>query len=104
MLTKEKLRPNRLKDLMINDNGFAFDPRTGNTYNLSSTGMDVVGWLKQGCDAAAIVERLAEKYDVAGQAAGSDVQSFLSALRKYGLIDAGSIGDSRSIARQSFAR
>lgn len=72
---------------MINDNGFAFDPRSGITYNLSPTGVDVVAWLKQGCDADAIVGRLADKYDVAGNTARDDLQSFLSALRKYALID-----------------
>jgi PqqD family protein of HPr-rel-A system len=87
MLTKEKIRPNRLKDLMINDNGFAFDPRSGITYNLSPTGLDVVAWLKQGCDEDAIIERLIDKYDVAGNPARDDLQSFLSALRKYSLID-----------------
>jgi hypothetical protein len=87
MLTKEKIQPNRLKDLMINDNGFAFDPRSGITYNLSPTGLDVVGWLKQGLDRDAIVDRLTDKYEVAGNAARDDLQSFLSALRKYALID-----------------
>jgi PqqD family protein of HPr-rel-A system len=87
MLTKEKPRSNRLKDLMINDNGFAFDPRSGITYNLSATGMEVVGWLKQGLDGDAIVQRLTDKYEVADDTARGDLQSFLSTLRKYALID-----------------
>jgi hypothetical protein len=94
MLAKEKIRPNRLKDLMINDNGFAFDPRSGITYNLSPTGVDVVAWLKQGIDGDAIVERLTDKYEVASDTARHDLQSFLSALRKYALIDDSSKGAS----------
>jgi len=94
MLAKDKIRPNRLKDLMINDNGFAFDPRSGSTYNLSPTGLDVVGWLKQGLDRDSIVERLTDKYEVAENSARDDLQSFLSALRKYALID-----DSPSMSR-----
>jgi PqqD family protein of HPr-rel-A system len=72
---------------MINDNGFAFDPRSGITYNLSATGIDVVAWLKQGIDGDAIVKRLTDQYEVPGDAARHDLQSFLSALRKYALID-----------------
>jgi len=87
MLAKERNRPNRLKDLMINDNGFAFDPRSGNTYNLSPTGVEVVGWLKQGLDGEGIVDRLTAKYDVAADAARDDLQRFFATLRKYALID-----------------
>ena len=87
MLVKEKVRASRLKDLMINDNGFAFDPRSGSTYNLSPTGVDIVDWLKHGLDTGAIVDRLTAKYDVAIDAAREDVERFMATLRKYALID-----------------
>lgn len=85
--TKDRPRSNRLKDLMINDTGFAFDPRSGVTYNLSPTGVEVVGWLKRGLDGEAIVERLSDVYDVAEDAARDDLGRFLATLRKYGLFD-----------------
>ncbi|HEX3998783.1 MAG TPA: PqqD family protein [Pirellulales bacterium] len=87
MLAKERTRPNRLKDLMINDNGFAFDPRSGITYNLSPTGVEVVGMLKHGLDGESIVDRLTAKYEVAADAVRDDVHRFLATLRKYALID-----------------
>jgi Coenzyme PQQ synthesis protein D (PqqD) len=87
MITSERIRSTRLKDLMINGNGFAFDPRSGFTYNLSSTGMEVVGWLKDGVVGEEIVERLVDKYGIDHVTAREDLQSFLTALGNYALID-----------------
>ena len=87
MLTAQRIRATRLKDLMINGNGFAFDPRSGFTYNLSPTGNDVVGWLKDGTDVPEIVERIVDKYGIDHGTAREDLQGFLTALGNYSLID-----------------
>ena len=36
----------KLRDLLLNDSGFAFDPSTGFTYHISSSGMEVLRWIK----------------------------------------------------------
>src|SRR5262249_31716423 len=48
----------RLKELMTNDSGFAFDPRTGYTYMISSTGLDMIRWLKEGLSFDAVLQRV----------------------------------------------
>ena len=86
MLATQRICATRLKDLMINGNGFAFDPRSGFTYNLSPTGVDVVSWLKDGIDVPEVVERIVNKFGIDHGTAREDLQSFLTALGNYSLI------------------
>jgi len=78
---------NKLKSLMINDEGFAFDPRTGNTYTMNATGLLIVNSLKTGASSGQIVKRLAEQFEVDEQTADRDLEAFLTALQRQRLID-----------------
>ncbi len=77
---------NRLRDLTINDSGFAFDPQTGLTYTISMTGMDIIRWLKDGLDETQIVDRVQGDYDVDEHTAAQDVEAFVRSLKGYSLV------------------
>ncbi len=79
---------NKLKSLMINDEGFAFDPRTGNTYNINATGLLVVNCIKAGASFDQILEQLAGQFDVDEQTADRDLEAFLNELGRHKLVDA----------------
>ncbi len=79
------IQTERLRELMINDNGFAFDPATGFTYNISLVGIEIVRHLKQGLQDDDLTERLLDDYAVDRDTARRDVETFLDALVKYGL-------------------
>ena len=83
----------RLQQLLVNDNGFAFDPNTGLTYNISLTGLDVIQWLKQGNADAEVIGLICEQYEVGRATAEMDYNGFLATLHSYGLFSAGG-GDS----------
>ena len=76
----------RLKDLMLNDNGFGFDPSTGFTYHISLTGLKVVQWLKSGAEEEDLIGCLMSDYDVDRHNAVRDLDAFLESLTKYGLL------------------
>lgn len=76
----------RLNDLLVNENGFAFDPGTGFTYNLSLSALGVLRGLKDGKTEDALVAHLMDEYDVEARRAQRDVEDFLSALVRYGLV------------------
>ena len=76
----------KLKNLLLNDNGFGFDPATGFTYTLSPTGLEVVQWVKAGVTEGEVVARLVDSYDVDRHNAVRDLAAFLESLGKYGLI------------------
>ena len=76
----------KLRNLLLNDNGFGFDPATGFTYTISPTGLEVLQWLKAGASEADLVAKLAESYDVDRHNAVRDLSAFLESLGRYGLI------------------
>lgn len=81
-----KVYVSRLKELMINDSGFAFDPQTGFTYNISPTGLDIIRWLKDGYEGDEVLDLVLREYDVDEKSAARDFESFLATLRKHSLI------------------
>jgi hypothetical protein len=75
-----------LKNLMINDNGFGFDPSTGHTYNLSLSGLEIVRLLNNGSDENEVMDFLTETYDVEQHRAVRDLDTFMATLCQYGLL------------------
>ncbi len=67
----------RLKKLMINDSGFAFDPQTGLTYSINQTGIDIIRWLNEGYGAQKVVVRLQDEYGIDEFTASQDYESFV---------------------------
>lgn len=76
-----------LKRLMINDEGFAFDPMMGYTYTMNPTAQKVIGVLKQGGDYEAVLSAVTEEYEVERQTADRDLESFLEQLKRFRLCE-----------------
>lgn len=80
-------RVEALKNLLVNDNGFAFDPRAGLTYTISPTGRQVIDGLKAGRSSQQIALDLAEQFDVDPQTVAEDCEQFLHSLESHRLIE-----------------
>ena len=76
--------PTLLSDLMLNDRGFAFDPASGETYQLSAPGLRIVRLLQQGCDADDVLRRVLEEFEVDENTARRDVADFLASIEELG--------------------
>ncbi|OMH40167.1 HPr-rel-A system PqqD family peptide chaperone [Desulfurobacterium indicum] len=77
----------RLNRLAISEEGFIFDPETGNSFTVNKTGLFIINMLKEGKDVEDIVEALTEEFEVDREEAMRDVTDFLEQLRFMGLID-----------------
>ena len=77
----------KLKELMINDEGFAFDPRTGNTYSINPPGLLIVNAVKAGADLETVLDSVAARYDVDRQTADRDLEVFFNELQRNKLIE-----------------
>lgn len=75
-----------LKNLLINENGFGFDPSTGHTYNLSMPALEIVRLLNNGAGESEVVDYLTRKYDVEQHRAIHDIDTFMAMLCQYGLL------------------
>jgi PqqD family protein of HPr-rel-A system len=75
-----------LRELLMNDNGFAFDRTTGYTYTINGAGMEIIRGLKEGDSDEQLVARLLDAYDVDALTARHDIEVFLGQLQRYGLL------------------
>ena len=76
----------RLRSLALNPDGFAFDPTTGESFTLNSTGLVLLEGLRDDEDPQALVARLVERFDVSAEDASRDVDDFLGHVRGVRLL------------------
>ena len=75
----------RIASLALNDQGFVFDPATGNSFTLNPTGMVLVKGLRDGLDESALALQLTTTYGIAADIARRDVADFMRHLTQLGL-------------------
>ncbi|HEY5374815.1 MAG TPA: PqqD family protein [Polyangiaceae bacterium] len=80
----------RLRSLAISDTGFVFDPRTGQSFTVNSSGLLVMKSLKDGLPIRTIQQMLRDTLD-GGHSVEDDVESFLQVLLDLGLTSAESV-------------
>lgn len=73
-----------LSDLLLNDRGFAFDPTSGETFQLSTTGLAIVRQLQHGADEDAVLAKLVAEFEVDENTARRDIGDFLQSLAQLG--------------------
>ncbi|WP_456383295.1 HPr-rel-A system PqqD family peptide chaperone [Persephonella sp.] len=76
----------RLSQLAINDEGFVFDPLTGESFTVNQTGLFILKELKEGKSQEEIVQDLVENFEVSQEEAERDLVDFIEKLRSYRLI------------------
>ncbi len=75
-----------LNDLALSDNGFLFDPVSGNTYTLNPVGTFMLKKLIEGLEKSTIVEKLLEEFDASEQVASNDFDQFLQYLAEIDVL------------------
>jgi len=76
----------KLSHLAINDEGFVFDPTSGDSFQVSQTGLLILSGLRAGKADEEIAQSLAEKYEVSLEDAQRDVADFRASLKNLGLV------------------
>ncbi len=75
-----------LRQLAINEEGFVFNPATGESWTVNSTGLYILKLLKEGKDEDTIARQMAAEFDVDLETAQRDVVDFIEKLRSYRLL------------------
>jgi len=78
----------RLSQLAVNDEGFAFDPQTGESFTLNDMGRRLVQALAAGDALDEIVDVLAERFSMETREVRADVWDFIEQLRINNLMGA----------------
>jgi hypothetical protein len=74
-------KPDALLRLALSDNGFVFDPVTGNSYTVNGSGLAILRRLQHETDLGSIVASLREEFKVDELDAERDVIEFANQLR-----------------------
>lgn len=78
---------NRLRELAVSDTGFVFDPYSGFTFSVNSTGRFILAQLMTGLDVEAVVRRVREAFETqSSDDPARDVHEFVLMLRENGLL------------------
>ena len=76
----------RLAQIVFHDDGFLFDPGSGESYVANPTAVAILRGLQEGRGEAALVADLTSKYNVNQEEARRDVTDFLSRLKNFQLV------------------
>ena len=77
---------NRLSQLALNEEGFVFDPLTGESFTVNQTGLLILKDLKEGKSQEEIIKDITENFEVSEEEAERDLIDFIEKLRSYRLI------------------
>jgi len=75
-----------LRQLAINEEGFVFNPVTGESWTVNSTGLSILKLLQKGEDEDTIARHIAAEFEVDLETARRDVVDFIEKLRSYRLL------------------
>ncbi len=76
----------KLHDLAVSDTGFVFDPHSGATFSVNTTGRVILDALKEDLDREEILARLDEQFDVREDDLERDLGEFVETLRRNELL------------------
>ena len=77
---------NRLNQLAVNQDGFAFDPMTGESFTLNPTAAAVVKQFSSGASTKEAAEHLTQVFEVSAEEALRDVEDLVSRLKNFNLM------------------
>lgn len=75
------------ENIALSENGFVFNPSTGDSFTMNNTGKEVIMMIKEGKDLALITDLMVEKYDVDRNTLGRYLADFLNDLNVYNLLE-----------------
>ena len=77
----------KLSQLALNDEGFAFDPSTGDSFLANSSALLIMKQLREGKRPKEIARAITDKYRVDMEDAARDVADFWLRLKSLGLAE-----------------
>jgi hypothetical protein len=74
------------QSIAISENGFVFNPVTGDSFTINNTGFQILGMLKSGKTIEQIKETLLSEYDLDALVLERYLQDFITDLKRNNLL------------------
>ena len=84
---KNTLKMNINKNVSISENGFIFNPTTGESFTVNPIGVEIINLLKDQKNEANIKKTLLEKYNTDSSTIEKDYYDFIQMLKSSNLIE-----------------
>lgn len=75
------------KNIAISDEGFLFNPATGDSFSTNGTGAEIISLLKQEKTAGEIVDEISRTYDVDRLLFEMDLEDFTALLKENNILE-----------------
>ncbi len=75
------------KNIATSEEGFIFNPSTGDSFSVNPIGTEILALLKKDKPLDEIIEIMCEKYDVDRSIFEKDLDDFTSQLKEYTILD-----------------
>ena len=75
------------RNIAISENGFLFNPETGDSFLLNPIAREIVNFLKEGNDVAEVKQILFDRYEVDLVTLEKNLEDFLEMLQHNELLD-----------------
>jgi len=75
------------KNIATSEEGFIFNPSTGDSFSTNGTGSEIIGMLKDEKTLQSIIEAICARYDVDQNQFERDLDDYLSQLKDYTILE-----------------
>ncbi|OQA00459.1 MAG: Coenzyme PQQ synthesis protein D (PqqD) [Bacteroidetes bacterium ADurb.Bin408] len=75
------------KNVSISENGFIFNPTTGESFTVNPIGVEIINFLKENKTEADIKKQLLDKYNTDSATIEKDYYDFMHMLKASNLLD-----------------
>lgn len=75
------------KNIATSDEGFIFNPGTGDSFSTNAIGAEIIKLLKEDKPTETIIEAICAKYDVDKNQFEKDLDDYLSQLKDFTILD-----------------
>ena len=75
------------KNIAISDEGFIFNPATGDSFSTNKVGSDIINLLKQDKPISELTQEITQIYDVDATLFERDLEDFISLLKNHSIVE-----------------
>jgi hypothetical protein len=75
------------KNIAVSDEGFLFNPATGDSFSTNGIGSEIISLLKQDKSPQEIIDEISDIYDVDRLLLERDLDEFTSLLKDYSILE-----------------
>jgi len=75
------------KNIATSEEGFIFNPGTGDSFSTNEIGTDIISLLKEEKPLEMIIETICAKYDVDQNQFEKDLDDYLSQMKEYTILE-----------------